>query len=242
MRVDGRGADQLRSVRITLDYIKHAEGSVLIELGDTRVICTVTVENRVPFHAKEINQGWVTAEYAMLPRSASVRIPRDTSRGQVSGRSAEIQRMIGRALRSVVRLDKIGERTFIVDCDVIQADGGTRTAAITGSYVALASAVRRLRAENQLAKGVLTDFLAAASVGMVEGEPVLDLCYLEDATADVDMNVVMTGDGRYVEIQGTAESKPFDARQMEQMLGLARVGVAQLVERQKEILGATECP
>jgi ribonuclease PH len=225
-----------------LDYLKHAEGSVLIELGDTRVICTVTVENRVPPHAKELNQGWVTAEYAMLPRSASVRIPRDTSRGHLSGRSAEIQRMIGRALRSVVRLDKLGERTLIVDCDVIQADGGTRTAAITGSYVALAATMRRLRAENQLAKGVLTDFLAAVSVGMVEGQPVLDLCYLEDSTAEVDMNIVMTGDGRFVEIQGTAESRPFDAQQMEQMLGLARLGVAQLIEKQKEVLGIAECP
>jgi len=242
MRVDGRNPDQLRPIRMTLDYLRHAEGSVLIELGDTRVICTVTVENRVPPHAKELNQGWVTAEYAMLPRSASVRIPRDTSRGHLSGRSAEIQRMIGRALRSVVRLDKLGERTLIVDCDVIQADGGTRTAAITGSYVALAATVRRLRAENQLAKSVLSDFLAAVSVGMVEGQPVLDLCYLEDSTAEVDMNIVMTGDGRFVEIQGTAESRPFDAQQMEQMLGLARLGVAQLIEKQKEVLGIAECP
>jgi len=242
VRVDGRAADQLRSVRITLDYLKHAEGSVLIELGDTRVICTVTVENRVPLHAKEIHQGWVTAEYAMLPRSASVRIPRDTSRGQISGRSAEIQRMIGRALRSVVRLDKIGERTFIADCDVIQADGGTRTAAVTGSFVALACAVRRLRAENLIAKDVLADSLAAVSVGIVEGEPVLDLCYLEDASAEVDMNIVMTGGGRFVEIQGTAESKPFDSQQMDQMLALARSGIAQLSEKQKEVLGTDVCP
>lgn len=242
MRVDGRAADQLRSVRITLDYLKHAEGSVLIELGDTHVICTVTVENRVPLHAKEIHQGWVTAEYAMLPRSASVRIPRDTSRGQISGRSAEIQRMIGRALRSVVRLDKIGERTFIADCDVIQADGGTRTAAVTGSFVALACAVRRLRAENLIAKDVLADSLAAVSVGIVEGEPVLDLCYLEDASAEVDMNIVMTGGGRFVEIQGTAESKPFDSQQMDQMLALARSGIAQLSEKQKEVLGTDVCP
>jgi len=242
VRVDGRAADQLRSVRITLDYLKHAEGSVLIELGDTHVICTVTVENRVPLHAKEIHQGWVTAEYAMLPRSASVRIPRDTSRGQISGRSAEIQRMIGRALRSVVRLDKIGERTFIADCDVIQADGGTRTAAVTGSFVALACAVRRLRAENLIAKDVLADSLAAVSVGIVEGEPVLDLCYLEDASAEVDMNIVMTGGGRFVEIQGTAESKPFDSQQMDQMLALARSGIAQLSEKQKEVLGTDVCP
>jgi len=242
MRVDGRTADQLRAVRITLDYLKHAEGSVLIELGDTKVICTVTVENRVPLHAKEINQGWVTAEYAMLPRSVSVRVPRDASRGHVSGRSAEIQRMIGRALRSVVRLDRLGERTFIVDCDVIQADGGTRTAAATGSFVALASAVRRLQAESQLGKDILSDFLAAVSVGIVEGESVLDLCYLEDAAADVDMNVVMTGAGRFVEIQGTAESKPFDIPQLEQLLGLAQTGIQQLVAKQKEILGIEKCP
>ena len=242
MRVDGRTADQLRPVRITLDYIKHAEGSVLIELGDTKVICTVTVENRVPLHAKEINQGWVTAEYAMLPRSAGVRILRDSSRGHVSGRSAEIQRMIGRALRSIVHLDKIGERTFIIDCDVIQADGGTRTAAATGSFVALAAAIRRLRAANQIGKEILGDFLAAVSVGIVEGEPVLDLCYLEDASAEVDMNIVMTGDGRFVEIQGTAESKPFDAQQMQRMLDLARQGVAQLIATQKEVLGTDVCP
>jgi len=242
MRIDGRAADQLRTVRMTLDYIKHAEGSVLIELGDTRVICTVTVENRVPPHAKEVNQGWLTAEYAMIPRSASTRIARDVSRGHLSGRSAEIQRVIGRALRSVVRLDRLGERTFIVDCDVVQADGGTRTAAITGSFLALFSAVCRLQAENQLGKGILSDFLAAVSVGIVEGEPVVDLCYLEDATAEVDMNVVMTGSGRFVEIQGTAESKPFDACQMEQMLSLARLGVRQLIEKQKEVLDRSECP
>ena len=242
MRVDGRAADELRAVRMTLDYIKHAEGSVLIELGDTRVICTVSVENRVPPHAKEINQGWVTAEYAMIPRSTNVRIMRDSARRSISGRSAEIQRLIGRALRSITRLDKIGERTFVVDCDVIQADGGTRTAAMTGAFVALASAVRRLRDENQIGKGILSDFLAAVSVGIVEGEPVLDLCYLEDAAAEVDMNVAMTGAGQFVEIQGTAESKPFDAREMEQLLDLARLGVGQLIEKQKEVLGTDECP
>jgi ribonuclease PH len=225
-----------------LDYIKHAEGSVLMELGDTRLICTATVEPRVPLHAKEMNRGWLTAEYAMLPRSTNVRTVRDGVRGRVGGRSAEIQRLIGRALRSIVCLDKIGERTFVLDCDVIQADGGTRTAAVTGAYVALFSAVRRLRAENQIGKGILRDFLAAVSVGIVEGEPVLDLCYLEDATADVDMNVAATGNGDYVEIQGTAEAAPFDAAQMQQMLDLARLGCAQLIEKQKEALGTDECP
>jgi len=242
VRVDGRAADQLRDVRITLDYIKHAEGSVLIELGDTRVICTVTVDNRVPPHAKEIGQGWLTAEYAMLPRSVSIRVARDVGRGHISGRNAEIQRMIGRALRSIVRLDRIGERTFIVDCDVVQADGGTRTAAVTGSSVALACAIRHLQAENQLGKNILRDFLAAVSVGIVEGEPVLDLCYLEDASAEVDMNIVMTGAGEFVEVQGTAESAPFNFHQMEQMLDLARRGIAQLIQKQKEALGANACP
>ena len=242
MRVDGRAPDQLRDVRMTLDYVKHAEGSVLIELGDTRVICTATVDNRVPLHAKETNRGWVTAEYAMLPRSSAVRITRDGVRGHISGRSAEIQRMIGRALRSVVRLDKLGERTFVLDCDVIQADGGTRTAAITGAFVALAGAVRRLRAENQIGASILRDFVAAVSVGVVEGEPVLDLCYLEDAAAEVDMNVAMTGDGRLVEIQGTAESEPFDRERMTQLLDLAQSGIARLIEKQKEVLGTERCP
>lgn len=242
MRVDGRTANQLRPVRLTLDYIKHAEGSALIEIGDTRVICTVTLDTRVPAHAKEINSGWLTAEYAMLPRATHQRGVRDGVRGRVGGRSAEIQRMIGRALRSVVNLNKLGERTFVVDCDVIQADGGTRTASLTGAYAALASAVRRLRAENQIGKGILEDFLAGVSVGIVEGEPVLDLCYLEDASAEVDMTVAMTASGRFVELQATAESQPFDQQQMERMLELARQGIAQLIEAQKQALGTDECP
>ena len=242
MRVDGRAADQLRPVRLTLDYIKHAEGSALIEVGDTRVICTVTLDARVPLHAKEINRGWLTAEYAMLPRATGQRTVRDGVRGHVGGRSAEIQRLIGRALRSVVHLDKLGERTLLVDCDVIQADGGTRTAAITGAFAALASAVRRLRAENQIAKGILRDYLAAVSVGIVEGEPVADLCYLEDAAAEVDMTVAMTGAGQFVELQATAESQPFDSQLMERMLALARAGVAQLIAVQKQALGTDELP
>jgi len=242
VRVDGRSADELRPVKITTDYIKHAEGSALIEVGDTRVICTATLENRVPQHAKDLNQGWLKAEYAMLPRSANERVTRDIVRGHLSGRSAEIQRMIGRTLRSVVNLEKLGERTFIVDCDVIQADGGTRTAAVTGAFVALASAVAKLRARNQIGKGIIRDFVAAVSVGIVEGQPVLDLCYLEDAAAQVDMNVAMTGSGRFVEIQGTAESEPFDSEQMARLLELARTGIANLVEKQKEALGTDELP
>jgi len=237
VRVDGRAPEELRPVRMTLDYIRHAEGSVLIEQGETRVICTVSVENRVPPHAKELNQGWLTAEYAMLPRSARVRIPRDVGRGALSGRSAEIQRLIGRALRSVVNLDRIGERTLILDCDVIQADGGTRTAAITGAFVALAAAVRRLRGENLIGKGILNDFLAAVSVGIVEGQPVLDLCYLEDFSAEVDMNVAMTGAGAFVEVQGTAESTPFSPAEMRQMVDLAGAGIQQLIAVQKQVLG-----
>jgi ribonuclease PH len=237
VRVDGRDSGDLRPVRMTLDYIRHAEGSVLIEMGGTLLICTVTVDTRVPPHAKELNQGWLTAEYAMLPRSARVRIPRDSGRGHISGRSAEIQRMIGRALRSVVNLDRLGERTLIIDCDVIQADGGTRTAAVTGAFVALAAAVRRLRAENQIGKGILRDFVAAVSVGIVEGQPVLDLCYLEDSTADVDMNVAMTGAGGFVEVQGTAESAAFSPEELEQMIALARKGIMELVAKQKEALG-----
>jgi ribonuclease PH len=242
VRVDGRQADQLRPVRITLDYLKHAEGSCMIELGDTRLICAATLDNRVPPHAKEMNMGWLTAEYAMLPRSTGQRVVRDGVRGRIGGRSAEIQRMIGRSLRSVIHLDKLGERTFIIDCDVIQADGGTRTAAITGGFVALASAIRRLRAENLIGKGLLHDFVAATSVGMVEGRPVLDLCYLEDATAEVDMNVVMTAGGRFVELQGTAEAHPFADDELQEMLRLARAGIAQLIEAQKEALGEEPIP
>ncbi|MBN1518296.1 ribonuclease PH [Candidatus Sumerlaeota bacterium] len=238
MRVDGRAADALRPVRITPHFLKNAEGSALIELGDTKVVCAATLEQRVPSHAKEANTGWLTAEYDMLPRSAQQRIPRDRNRGHINGRASEIQRLIGRSLRSIVRLDKLVDRTLILDCDVMQADGGTRSAAITGSYVALALALKQLEKDGKVTKEILLDSVASVSVGIVEGRPALDLCYLEDAQADVDMNVVMSGDGKFIEIQGTAESAPFDDAELEAMLSLARKGIAQLREAQLAVIEA----
>jgi ribonuclease PH len=238
IRIDGRAADELRPVKIHPHYLKNAEGSVLIEMGGTKVICAVTLEHRAPAHAREANTGWLTAEYAMLPRATTERTMRDGVRGKLGGRSHEIQRMIGRALRAVVNLDKLVDRTLIVDCDVIEADGGTRTAALTGAWVALALTLERLQLEGKVTKEILTDSLAAVSVGIVEGRPALDLCYLEDAQADVDMNVVMTGSGRYIELQGTAESEPFDADQLEQLLALARKGIGELTTCQQQILDA----
>ena len=237
IRVDGREPDQMRPVRIQPDYLEFAEGSVLIEVGKTRVICTATLENRVPPHVYGTGKGWLTAEYAMLPRSSPQRIQRDGVRGKISGRSHEIQRLIGRCLRTIFDMDRFGERTMLIDCDVLQADGGTRTAAITGAYVALGLALKRLRKEKKVNVNLLKDHLAAISVGIVEGQPVLDLCYLEDAQAEVDMNVVLTGEDKFVEIQGTAETGPFDQDQLGKMTDLARSGARQLIEIQKEILG-----
>ena len=214
IRSDGRAADEKRPLNLVPDYAKFADGSVLVELGDTRVLCTATVEEKVPPHAREVAQGWVTAEYSMLPRSSKQRIQREVTKGQIGGRTYEIQRFIGRSLRAVTDLRRLGERTIIIDCDVIQADGGTRTASITGGFIALAQAVRQLRREGKVGAGVLTDFLAATSVGIVEGHPVLDLNYIEDLGADVDMNVVETASNKYVEIQGTAEHQPFDDGQL----------------------------
>ena len=236
IRIDGRTADQLRPVKIHPNYLKNAEGSVLIEMGGTKVICAVTLEHRAPAHAREANTGWLTAEYAMLPRATTQRTIRDGVRGKLGGRSHEIQRMIGRALRAVVNLGKLVDRTLIVDCDVLEADGGTRTAALTGAWIALALTLERLQAEGKVTKEIITDSLAAVSVGIVEGRPALDLCYLEDAQAEVDMNVVMTGDGRFIELQGTAEGEPFDPGQLEQMLTLAKKGIAELSECQKQLL------
>jgi ribonuclease PH len=236
MRVDGRAPDEMRPIKVVPGYLKYAEGSLLIEMGETRVICSASVDNKVPPHLKETGQGWITAEYAMLPRASKHRIVRDSIRGSIAGRSYEIQRLIGRSLRAVVDLQKLGERTIIIDCDVIQADGGTRCAAITGAFIALVLALQRLRDEKKIGQLLAKDFVAATSVGIVEGRPVLDLCYLEDAQAEVDMNIVMTGSGKFVEIQGTAESAPFDAAAMNQMLDLARKGIMQLVQIQKEIL------
>jgi ribonuclease PH len=237
MRVDGRQSDELRPVTITPDYLKTADGSCLIEFGDTKVICTATVENRAPFHRRDSGSGWVTAEYAMLPRSSNVRIRRDIANGKISGRGSEIQRLIGRSLRAIFDMDKFGERTMIIDCDVIQADGGTRTASISGGLVAMGLAMKKLIAERQASKMLIRDSLAAVSVGIVEGRPVLDLCYLEDAQADVDMNVVMTGDGRLIEVQGTAEGSPFSRGQLAEMLDLADKGIKEIVAAQLAALG-----
>lgn len=239
MRVDSRAIDEKRALKLTPHYARYAEGSVLIELGETVVLCTATVENRVPPHLRDMAQGWVTAEYAMLPRSSKQRIQREAAKGKQGGRTHEIQRLIGRSLRTVTDLRRLGERTIIIDCDVIQADGGTRTAAITGGFIALALAVRHMREQNLVGSNILTDYLAATSVGVVEGRPVLDLNYIEDSQAEVDMNLVMTGGGNFVEIQGTAEKTAFGDDFLLQMLDLGRKGIGELVAAQKEIIGDT---
>jgi ribonuclease PH len=235
MRVDGRRADELRKLRITKNYIKSAEGSVLIEMGDTKVICTATVDNAVPPFLKGRGTGWVTAEYAMLPRSSPQRIQRE--RNKVGGRTHEIQRLIGRSLRSVVDMTRLGERTVLVDCDVVQADGGTRTASITGAYIALVDALRHLKKQGALGSIPVRDYLAAISVGIVNGKPALDLCYIEDSNAEVDMNLVMTGQGRIVEVQGTAERKPFTRTELGKLLALGEKGIRALIRKQMEVLG-----
>lgn len=235
MRVDGRKADELRKVKITRKYIKAAEGSVLIEMGDTRVICTATVENAVPPFLKGKGAGWVTAEYAMLPRSSPQRIARE--RSKVGGRTHEIQRLIGRSLRSVVDLSALGERTVLIDCDVIQADGGTRAASITGAYIALVDALRHVHKQDLIDRVPVTDHLAAISAGIVGGKLMLDLCYIEDSSAEVDMNLVMTGSGTIVEVQGTAEGEPFSKAELNKLLALGEKGIKALIRKQKEILG-----
>ena len=235
-RTDGRQPDQLRPTRMTPAFTMHAEGSVLVEAGRTRVICTASVEDRVPPFLRNTGKGWVTAEYGMLPRATSTRTQRESSAGKVGGRTQEIQRLIGRSLRSVMKLNEIGERTIWVDCDVIQADGGTRTASITGGFVALVLALQKMRAAGQIKSLPVLDYVAATSVGVVEGTPLLDLAYDEDSRADVDMNVVKTGDGRFIEVQGTAEGKPFTREQMDTLLELAREGITSLVAAQKRAL------
>ncbi|WP_232695646.1 ribonuclease PH [Brevibacillus daliensis] len=237
MRFDGRANDQLRSVKITRNYIKHAEGSCLIEVGDTKVICTATLEDRVPPFMRNGGKGWITAEYSMLPRATETRNARESSKGKVGGRTMEIQRLIGRALRSVVKLEAMGERTIWLDCDVIQADGGTRTASITGAFVAMVDAMRTFVDSGVWKEYPITDFLAATSVGVVGEEAVLDLNYKEDSSAIVDMNVIMTGAGKYVELQGTGEESPFSNDQLIDLLGLAQKGINDLVSLQKEVLG-----
>lgn len=238
MRSDQRTNNELRPITIIPDFVKHPEGSVLIQVGDTKVICNASIEDRVPPFMRGQGKGWITAEYAMLPRATDQRNIRESSKGKVSGRTMEIQRLIGRALRSVVDLDKIGERTVWVDCDVIQADGGTRTASITGAFVAVTLAFGKLLNEKTISKMPVTDFLAATSVGILpDGAEVLDLKYDEDSTAQVDMNVVMTGTGEFVEIQGTGEEATFTNNQLQAMLGLANEGLLQITTVQKEILG-----
>jgi ribonuclease PH len=235
-RPDGRRLRDLRSIKIVPGYNRHAEGSALIELGDTRVICTATVEERVPPFLRDKGQGWVTAEYGMLPRATHTRSGREAARGHVGGRTYEIQRLIGRSLRAVIDAEALGERQVVVDCDVIQADGGTRTASITGAFVALAQAVQRLVAAGLLRTSPIKDTVSAVSVGIVSGRLLLDLCYEEDSTAEVDMNVVMTGRGRFVEIQGTAERTPFTGTQMQRMTELAWHGIRQFAALQRSLL------
>ena len=236
-RIDGRGADELRETRITPGFIMHAEGSVLIEVGRTRVVCTASVEERVPPFLRNTGKGWVTAEYGMLPRATSTRTQREASAGKVGGRTQEIQRLIGRSLRSVMRLNELGERTVWVDCDVIQADGGTRTASITGGFVALVLALRKLRESGAIRTLPVQDHVAATSVGIVGGTRMLDLAYEEDSRAEVDMNVVKTGDGRFVEVQGTAEGPPFERGALDSLIELADAGIRQLVEMQRAVTG-----
>ena len=236
-RTDGREPAQLRETRITPSYTMHAEGSVLIEAGRTRVICTASIEERVPPFLRNTGKGWVTSEYGMLPRATSTRTQRESSAGKVGGRTQEIQRLIGRSLRSVMRLPELGERTVWIDCDVIQADGGTRTASITGGFVALVLALQQMRQKGMIRTIPVADYVAAVSVGVVAGTPMLDLAYDEDSRADVDMNVVKTGDGRFIEVQGTAEGPPFEREALDSLLGLADAGIQQLVALQRSIVG-----
>jgi ribonuclease PH len=236
-RLDGRAPAQLRDTRITPSFTMHAEGSVLIEAGRTRVICTASVEERVPQFLRNTGKGWVTAEYGMLPRATSTRTQRESTAGKVGGRTQEIQRLIGRSLRSVMRLPELGERTVWIDCDVIQADGGTRTASITGGFVALVLALQQMRQKGMIRTIPVADYVAAISVGVVAGTPMLDLAYDEDSRADVDMNVVKTGDGRFIEVQGTAEGPPFERGALDSLLQLADDGIRDLVTLQRSIVG-----
>jgi len=235
-RSDNRAPDQMRPVNIVPDYLSTAEGSALIEVGNTRIICTASVEETVPAFLRNSGRGWVTAEYGMLPRSTLTRTPREAARGRIGGRTHEIQRLIGRSLRAVTSLDRLGERSILIDCDVIQADGGTRTASITGSFVALGLAIEKLTQARTLSSSPIKDFVAAVSVGIVEGEILLDLCFEEDSGADVDMNFVMTGSNKIVELQATAEHQVFDDSQLQRMMQLAQHGIQALVRKQQTIL------
>jgi ribonuclease PH len=236
-RLDGRLADAIRPTKITPDFLVHAEGSVLIEVGRTRVICAASIEDRVPPFLRGQGKGWVTAEYGMLPRATSTRTTREASAGKVGGRTQEIQRLIGRSLRAITSMQELGERTVWIDCDVIQADGGTRTASITGGFVALVLALERLRAQAAIPRVPITDYVAATSVGVVAGTPLLDLAYDEDSRADVDMNVVKTAGGKFIEVQGTAEAQPFDRDALDSLLALADRGISALIEQQRAVVG-----
>ena len=238
MRADGRLDEQLRPTRITPNYLVHAEGSVLVEAGKTKVICTASVEDRVPPFRRNSGKGWVTAEYGMLPRATSTRTQREASQGRVGGRTQEIQRLIGRSLRAVTKMEELGERTITLDCDVIQADGGTRTASITGAFVALALAVNRMREQDLVRTMPIVDYVAATSVGIVEGMPMLDLAYVEDSKADVDMNIIKTGAGLYIELQGTAEAMPFGREALNRLLDLGDTGIRQLIALQRGLVGS----
>jgi len=237
-RIDGRRRDQIRPVKVTRNFTKHAEGSVLIEMGDTKVICTASIEEKVPPFLKGKGTGWVTAEYAMLPRATHDRSPRESVKGKQGGRTLEIQRLVGRALRAVIDTSRLGERTIWIDCDVIQADGGTRTASITGSFIALADAVSVLKKRELVKVNPLTDYLAAISIGKVGGHVMVDLAYEEDSHAEVDLNLVMTGAGQYVEVQGTAERTPFNKKNMDEFLDLGWRAIRELVDLQKSLIGA----
>ncbi|MGC3972802.1 MAG: ribonuclease PH [Nitrospira sp.] len=237
-RIDGRQRDQIRPVKVTRNFTKHAEGSVLIEMGDTKVICTASVEEKVPPFLKGKGTGWVTAEYAMLPRATHDRSPRESVKGKQGGRTLEIQRLVGRALRAVIDTGRMGERTIWIDCDVIQADGGTRTASITGSFIALADAITVLKKKDLLKVNPLTDYLAAISIGKVGGQVMVDLAYEEDSHAEVDLNLVMTGAGQYVEVQGTAERTPFNKKDMDEFLDMGWGAIRELVDLQKSLIGA----
>jgi ribonuclease PH len=237
-RNDGRTPAELRPTRLTAGFLMHAEGSVLIEVGKTRVVCAASIEERVPPFLRNSGRGWVTAEYGMLPRATSTRTQREATAGKVGGRTQEIQRLIGRSLRSVTRLPELGERTIWVDCDVLQADGGTRTASITGGFVAMVLAMQRLRETGALKSLPVQDHVAATSVGVVDGVPLLDLAYDEDSRAEVDMNIVKTGDGRFVEVQGTAEGPPFERRALDDLMELAESGIRELIALQRSIIGS----
>lgn len=236
LRPDGRPADKLRDIKITRNFLKTAEGSALIEIGNTKVICTASIENKVPPFLKDQKKGWVTAEYSMLPRSTATRMSRESVTGRIGGRTHEIQRLIGRAIRSVTDLEALGERTIRLDCDVIQADGGTRTASITGAFVALLDAIRYAQENRIIDKQPVKNYIAAVSVGIIDGKPMLDLSYEEDASAEVDMNIVMTDSDKFIEIQGTAELNPFDNNMLQELLSLAKSGIKEIIAIQKKVL------